>query len=403
MGKPLEGIRVVDFSTFVAAPVCSRLLADLGARVIKVERPEGDAWRVTGVGYLPSRFSDQENPVFDIYNAGKEHIALNLKTSEGMEIFHKLLADADVLVTNTRPASLKRLGLDYETLKETYPRLVYGIVLGYGEKGPEKDNPAFDTSAFWARSGFLRDQNPISDTYAPVQPPYGVGDTVTGYLLMGQICAALMRREKTGIGDCVRSSLMHNGIFAMGTMQIISQPPFGRTFPDTRPGYGNLSGGFQCSDGEWIFLSGYSAERNVIIFSLLEREDLLTDPRFSTAAARYTNRDALYNIVRDIFLSQPSDYWLQHARERDLPMTRMGHYSDLATDEQAWANDYLEKVTFANGHVDVMPRSPIEMDSVGKLTTRIAPVIGADTDALLQELGYDAETINQLHQTGAVK
>ena len=403
MAKPLEGIRVVDFSTFVAAPVCSRLLADLGARVIKVERPEGDAWRVTGVGYLPSRFSDQENPVFDIYNAGKEHIALNLKTPEGMEIFHKLLADADVLVTNTRPASLKRLGLDYETLKELYPRLVYGIVLGYGEKGPEKDNPAFDTSAFWARSGFLRDQNPASATYAPVQPPYSVGDTVTGYLLMGQICAALMRREKTGTGDCVRSSLMHNGIFAMGTMQIISQPPFGRTFPDTRSGYGTLSGGFQCADGEWIFLSGYSAERNVVIFSLLEREDLASDPRFSTAAARNTNRDALYDIVRQIFLSKPSDYWLQHARERDLPMTRMGHYSDLATDEQAWANEYLEKVTFANGHVDVMPRSPIEMDSVGKLTTRTAPVIGADTDSLLLELGYDADTINQLHQTGAVK
>lgn len=403
MTKPLEGIRVVDLSTFVAAPVCSRLLADLGARVIKVERPEGDAWRVTGKGYLPTRFSDQENPVFDIYNSGKEHIALNLKSPEGMEVFHKLLADADVLVTNTRPAALQRLGLDYETLKEKYPRLIYAIVLGYGEKGPEKDNPAFDTSAFWARSGFLRDQNPASDTYAPVQPPFGVGDTVTGYLLMGQICAALVSRERTGKGDHVRSSLMHNGIFAMGTMQIISQQPFGRTFPDSRAGYGSLSGGFRCSDGEWIFLSGYSAERNVVILSLLGLDELAADPRFATVQARSENKEVLYAIVRDTFLTQSSEYWLARAREMDLPMTRMGHYSDLVTDQQAWANDYLENVTFANGHVDVMPSSPIEMDSVGTLTTKTAPEIGAHTDSLLQELGYDEEAVKKLHQTGAVK
>jgi crotonobetainyl-CoA:carnitine CoA-transferase CaiB-like acyl-CoA transferase len=137
MSKPLAGVKVVELATFVAGPVSARLLADLGAEVIKVERPEGDAWRATGVSYLPNRFSKDENPVFDIYNAGKKHVALNLKTPEGMEAFHRLLADADVFITNTRPRALKRLGLSYEDIKEKYPSLVYGILLGYGEEGPE--------------------------------------------------------------------------------------------------------------------------------------------------------------------------------------------------------------------------------------------------------------------------
>ena len=138
MSKPLSGVKVVELATFVAGPVTGRLLADLGAEVIKVERPDGDAWRITGVSYKPDRFSDDENPVFDIYNAGKKHIALNLKSGEGMEAFHKLLAEADVFVTNTRPKALKRLGLSYEDLKERYPGLIYAILLGYGEEGPDR-------------------------------------------------------------------------------------------------------------------------------------------------------------------------------------------------------------------------------------------------------------------------
>jgi len=223
MNKPLSGIRVLEFSTFVAAPVCARMMADLGAEVIKVERPEGDPWRITGVSYISSRFSDRQNPVFDIYNSGKKHVALNLKTPEGMEAFHKLLENSDVLITNTRPKALHKLGLDYEDLKERYPKLIYAILLGYGEKGPDKDMPAFDTSAFWARGGFLRDMSLAGEHYNPVEPPSSMGDTVSGYLLLAEVCAALYRRSQTGLGDCVRSGLLHNSIFTMGTMNIITQ------------------------------------------------------------------------------------------------------------------------------------------------------------------------------------
>ena len=403
MSKPLSGIRVVDLSTFVAAPVSARLLADLGAEVIKVERPEGDNWRGTGISYVPKRYNADENPVFDIYNSGKKHLALNLKSSEGMAAFHRLLETADVLVTNMRPAALKRLGLSYEDLKETYPRLVYGIVVGYGEKGPDAEKPAFDTSAFWARSGFLRDQSELREGYVPVHPPYGVGDTVTGYLLMGEICAALLNRERTGKGDLVRSSLLHNGIFAMGTMAIISQKPYGQKFPRARHYWGVPSGNYLCADGEWVFISGYTAAQHPRVYKMLDREFLSEDPRFATAEARGQNIEALYNIIRGAFLEKPSAYWVEKSLEYDLPLTRMAHYSDLAEDPQAWANDYLEKVTFRSGNTSVMPRSPIEMESVGKLTTATAPGVGADTREILLNLGYSPEQIDAMLTAGAVK
>ena len=132
--KPLEGVTVVDLSTFVAAPVCGRLLADLGARVIKVEAVRGDTWRGTGHTHVPDRYNKDENPVFDIYNTGKEFISLNLKSPEGKEAMLKLIGSADVFLTNTRPAALKRLGLAPEELREKFPGLVYAILLGYGER-----------------------------------------------------------------------------------------------------------------------------------------------------------------------------------------------------------------------------------------------------------------------------
>lgn len=401
--KPLAGVKVLEMSTFVAGPVTARLLADLGAEVIKVERPEGDTWRQTGVSYLPRRFSQDENPVFDIYNAGKKHIALNLKTEEGMGVFHRLLAEADVFITNTRPNALKRLGLSYEDLKEKYPSLIYSILLGYGEKGPEAEKPAFDTTAFWAKCGFLRDQSLTREDYAPVQPPYSVGDTVTGYLLMGEICAALYRKKETGLGDYVKAGLYHNSIFAMGTMAIIAQPPFGRAYPTDRVSWGAPYGDYQCADGEWIYISGYTEAMYPRLYKMLDREDLATDPRYCDATQRWNNRQSYYLEIRNAFLAKPSTRWLSLSKEFDLPIIRMGHFSDIATDEQAWANGYLENVQFPSGNTDIMPRSPIEMDSVGELVTVPAPGIGAHSAQILKELGYSEAQIKNMQQSGAVR
>jgi crotonobetainyl-CoA:carnitine CoA-transferase CaiB-like acyl-CoA transferase len=403
MDKPLSGIKVLELATFVAAPSATRLLADLGAEVIKVEHPKGDAWRLTGVSYLPRRFSEQDNPVFDIYNAGKKHIAINLKSAEGMEVFHKLLSESDVFVTNTRPDALKRLGLSYEDLKEKYPRLIYGIVLGYGEKGPDAKKPAFDTTAFWTRTGFIRDLAIAGEHYKPIYPPSSVGDTFTGTLLMGEICAALYRRLLTGKGDYVRSSLYHNGIFAMGTMVVTTQRPYGQVFPKDRPTHSVTGGYFKCSDGDYLYIAIGNVEMTLpAMCKAIDRLDLLEDPVFMTALGRWENRYKYYQIFEDAFLTKTLPEWLKIGEELDIPMIRLNHFADVSEDEQAWANGYLERVEFANGNVETMPRSPIEMDSVGELKTVPADKVGAHTEEILASLGYSEEQIKNLSDKGSV-
>mgnify|MGYP003325234163 CR=1 FL=1 len=233
--KPLEGLKVIELADYVSAPVCARILADMGAEGIKIERVGGNTWRGEGPKCCPTRFCETENPVFDIYNTGKKCIVLDLKTQEGLDICKKLLASADIFVTNNRIKALQRMGLDYDSIKSEFPKLIYAIGLGYGEKGPDADTPAFDHTAFWARTGFLLDCGCDCENYMPVLPPGAMGDTFTGMTLVSEILAALLNRSKTGKGDYVKSSLFHNGIFANGEMQIITQRPFGdTTYPKTR-------------------------------------------------------------------------------------------------------------------------------------------------------------------------
>lgn len=402
MHKPLEGIRVLELTSFVAAPCCGRLLADLGADVIKIERLSGDAWRETGKNYN-RRFSDDANPVFDIYNSGKRFVALDLKSDRGMQVFKDLLQGADVFITNTRPQALKRLGIAYEDLKDAYPRLIYAIVLGYGEAGPDAGKPAFDTTAFWSRSGFLRDQSLVADSYIPVTPPFSAGDTITGMLLMGEICAALVNRFQTGKGDYVRSGLYHNSIFTLGTMEIIAQKPWGNQYPTDRLNAGAPGGLYQCIDGEWIFIAvGYAPAYLPALYRMIGRPELREDPRFLTQEARVENRRALYDIFKETFLKETSEHWVALADELDLPLVRLNHYSDVTADEQAWANGYLENVHFRSGMEAVMPSSPISMDSVGPLQTQCAAAVGADTAEVLREAGYSEEAIRQMAESGAI-
>lgn len=402
MSKPLEGIKVVDLTTFVAAPVCARLLGDMGAEVIKIEHPKGDGWREFGINFN-TRFNDDENPVFDIYNSGKKLISVNLKSPEGKDVFCKLLEDADVFVTNTRPDALKRLGIAYEDIKERYPRLVYAIVLGYGEKGPDAAKPAFDTTAFWARTGFARDMSPLTDSYIPMTSPSGVGDTVTGYNLTAQICAALLGRERTGKGECVKASLYHTGIFTMGTMEIISQKPWGREFPRSRMQIEPPGGCYVTKDNDWFYLAtGQVSVTLPKLFNMIGRPDLVDDERYNTRDARTKNGQELYYLLVDVFKTKTIDEWLELAKEFDLPLIRMNHFSDVTTDEQAWANGYLEYMTCPNGETVTMPSPPIEMETVGEIVTKPASKVGADTEEVLLGMGYTKEQIAAMEENGAV-
>ena len=403
MNKPLSGIKVVELADYVSAPVCARLLADMGADVIKIERNTGNAWRETGISCCPWRFTEEENPGYDINNTGKKHIALNLKTAEGLAACHKLLENADVFVTNLRVQALKRLGLDYESIKDKYPKLIYAIGLGYGEKGPDANNPAFDHTAFWARTGFLLDMAPITDDYHPVFPPSSMGDNFTGITLALEVCAALFNRLKTGKGDYVRSSLFHNGIFAMGAMQIATHGPDGSVFPRTRERLGIAYGDYLCKDGRYVYIAaGYAEKLIAKVFSIIGRADLITDPRFNSAAARTENADELYVIIKEAMLQRTSDEWLAFAREADIPMVKMQHFREVSEDEQALANDYIQEVVYPSGVTYRIASSPIEMDSVGPLSTEPTKPIGADTDAVLRAHGYTDMELDQLRASGII-
>lgn len=399
MKKPLDGCLVIDLTTFVAAPAASRLLADLGARVIKIEPPKGDNWRNSGVGMGVGRFSHEENPVFDLYNNGKDMICLNLKTEEGMSIMQQLLSKADVFITNNRPASLERMGLDYETLHKKYPRLVYGIVLGFGAKGPDAQSKAFDTTAFWARTGFLRDQAIVLEDgqYEPVNPPSSVGDSYTGSILALQVLAALMQRQESGEGQLVSSTLYHVGMFAMATMIVKQQHERSIELPNTRVKVRHAAGPFECADGDWIYLS---ADVD-LIFRLAGRPELVEKMRSMVLNSPERNRFVL-DSVRACLKTKTCAQWLEVLEPYDTPTVRLAHFGDNATDPQAWANDFIRNVEYPTGYTHRVPTSPLEMEHVQIRELDTTKGIGEDTAKVLGELGYSQEQIAKLAEDGAV-
>lgn len=399
MKKPLEGCLVIDLTTYVAAPAAGRLLADLGARVIKIEPPKGDAWRNSGVSMGPTRFSHEENPVFDLYNNGKDMVSLNLKTDEGMAVMLELLSKADVFITNNRPASLERMGLDYETLHKKFPRLIYGIVLGLGAKGPESHRKAFDTTAFWARSGFLRDQAVVLEDgqYEPVNPPASVGDSYTGSILALQILAAMMQRQESGEGQLVSSTLYHVGTFAMATMIVKHQDEFGPEVPGKRVDVRYSGGGFECADGKWLFLTADSS----IIFQLAGHpeyhEQACTMPLGSPE-----RRAHVLSKLRECIKSKTQQQWMEALEPYDTPTVPLPHFSEVSRDPQAWENDFIRNVEYPTGYTHRVPTSPFEMEHLEIRELDATKAVGQDTAKVLRELGYSEAQIKAMIEAGSV-
>ena len=182
--KILEGIKVVELANYVAAPIIGRICADMGAEVIKIEGRGGDAWRATSAGHTQTGFD--ENPLFDLFNVGKKSLSLNMKNEKGKEIFFQLLKGADILVTNTRNQSLVKLGIDYDSIKNRFPRLIFVTLTGYGYEGPDCNAPGFDNIAFWSRPGFSADMAIDSAGSYPVNSRYAMGDTIAERLCLGR-------------------------------------------------------------------------------------------------------------------------------------------------------------------------------------------------------------------------
>lgn len=402
---PLSGITVVEMGTYVAVPSAARLLAEYGARVIKVEPLDGDPWRPGGAGHQVT-IGDFNAPLYTNQNSGKQFIALNTRSQAGQEALMRLLGQADVFVTNVRMKSLKKMGADYESIKDKFPRLIYYHFSGFGPDGPDAPRPGFDLAAFWARTGGLVDW--VTEGDFPFRPSNGFGDLASGALVTNGILMALLGRQNTGKGTYVHSSLMSSSIWYHGNAMIAAQDPYNKKFPEDplRPG-NPFFHCYRCKDGEWVVfavLTGYPNNR-ARIGELLGLQDVFADPRAATLQS-LKETDFLPQVVsrmNEAFLTKTADEWCEIFHQNDFVYEKLGHLKDIATDPQALANGYVEPVTFQSGTTTMMPAAPITFPELGRVGTQNIGGVGQDTAEILKDLGYTEAEIAQLQENQDVK
>ncbi len=378
--KPLTGYRVVELGVWVAGPAAGGILCDWGADVIKVEPPTGDPMR--SVFALAVGAHQDKNPAFELDNRGKRSIVLDLRTDEHREVFDELLATADVFVTNLRVDALERLGFDHATVLARHPRLVYASVTGYGIDGPDRERAGYDIGAFYARSGFAWTMT-VGDT-PPPSLRSGKGDHVTGLAAAGAVLAALLRRERTGAGGLVETSLLRSGMYVTG-WELAIQLWFGKAqAPEDRATSSTpLVNSYRAGDGAWFWLIGLEADRHLPgVLAAIDRRELADDPRFITARDRRLNRDALIAELDAAFARHTRDEWATRFAEHDVWWAPVQSLADVVDDPQAHAAGAF--VTMATGERSIAPPAGFGERDVVALPV---PDLGADTDAILRELG----------------
>ena len=402
---PLEGIKIVELGTHVAVPNAARYMATLGAEVVKVESIRGDEWRGVGVSY-GAVATVEENPVYTSPNSNKRFLSLNLKDPEGKRIMDTLLARADVFMSNVRMGSLMKLGLDYESLKAANPGLIYCHFTGFGQKGPDAARPGFDTAAFWAKGGLMADL-PFEGDY-PLKPSGAIGDSIVSSNVACGVLTALLARQRTGLGTMVTTSLYQNAIWVNAANVITAQEMYHNRYPKSKKYPDDpLSFVYRSRDGEWFVTAivDYNGAWEKVC-RVYDMEDLLHDERYSTEAAVLSDPERACEVSRRIqeaFGKKDSDEWSRILTEADIVFSRAGHIADIAHDEQAWANDYLERVTYPSGTEVAMPRIPVQFSEYGMKDCQPTGDVGRDTREILSDIGLSDEEIARLREKNVVR
>ena len=383
MAGPMEGVRVVELGVWVAGPATGGILADWGADVIKIEPPTGDPARMFG---RMLGLDIDVSPPFEMDNRSKRSIVLDLTTDDDRATALELISAADAVVTNVRPGALRRLGFDFESLAAAHPRLVYGLITGYGETGPDADRAAYDVAAFWSRGGLAHLLTRPGDT-----PPFqrgGMGDHMAGMTLAAAICAALLARDRTGTGQLVSTSLYRQGAytvsFDLNTYLMAGQPiAIGQRESMGNPCMNNYAAG----DGRRFWIVGLEAERHwPALCRAIGRSDWLTDPRYSSARARFINAVELIAALDQIFATKSLDEWAEiFAGEPDFFWSPINSIEDVVADEQFHAAGGLVDVPDGPAAVP-MVATPADFHGTPWAPRSAAPKLGEHTDEILAEL-----------------
>jgi crotonobetainyl-CoA:carnitine CoA-transferase CaiB-like acyl-CoA transferase len=386
-GAVLDGVRVVELGVWVAGPAAGGVMADWGADVIKVEPPAGDPmrWLYDSLGIGETRV-----PPYELDNRGKRSVVLDLATDVGRSAMEALLATADVFITNVRIDALERLGLLPEELRRRFPRLIVSIVTGYGMTGPERDRAGYDIGAFWARSAMALTHMPPDGPLPPALRS-GVGDHVTGMTAVSGIMAALFRRERTGDGDIVTTSLLRTGIYCLG-WEISTQLRFGK-LQRTRPRERNpapLINVYRSADGKGFWLLGLEQQRHWRpTLTAMDRLDLADDPRFSNAKERAVNCEALIAEFDVVFATRPGAEWAERFDANDVWWAPLNSIVDVIADPQAIASGAYVDMPEIDGEAAYRSvASPIDFASSAQRAGRVAR-LGEHTSEVLAELGIN--------------
>jgi crotonobetainyl-CoA:carnitine CoA-transferase CaiB-like acyl-CoA transferase len=402
MQKPLDGIKVVEVAMWAFVPAAGGMLSDLGASVIKIEPPTGDPLR--GLKIQAASAANGFDMSWEAYNRGKRSITLDLRQPAGLQVLYKLVADADVFLTSLLPPARRKMKIDIEDIRALNPNIIYAVGSATGRRGPEGEKGGYDSISFWARGGVAASVTSEGAAY-PAQPPGpAYGDVTSGAMLAAGVAAAVAQRAMTGHASVVDASLLATAAWSMqrSIMQASAQGVRGLTKPRRKELQNPLVNVYRTSDDRFLSLCMLQSQKYWARFcELAGRPDLGADPRYESAEGRARNCADCIGELDTLFASRPLAEWREILLQQDGQWEVVQDVGEIKDDPQVQANGVMQTVAYADGRSLQMVSVPVQFDGA-PLPARPAPELGANSDEVLESLGYDEQAIIDLKVAGVV-